>query len=70
MNSDPILEAALDAAKAIIEANWHEAKNCADENGHFSISLRIAVKDGKPARVKVTSRFSQSTSDEIVATIA
>jgi hypothetical protein len=68
--NDPIQEAALDAVKAIIEANWSEAKNCADENGNFSMSLRIAVKDGKPAKVKVTSRFSQSTSDEILATVA
>jgi hypothetical protein len=68
--NDPIQEAALDAVKAIIEANWNDAKNCADENGNFSMSVRISVKDGKPAKVKVTSRFSQSTSDEIVATIA
>lgn len=67
--NDPILEAAQAAVKDILEANWLPAKECGDENGNFSISLKVAVHDGKPAKIKVTSRFSQSTSDEIVATV-
>lgn len=49
----------------LLELHWKEARDSADDDGKFSISLRVTVSDGSPAKLKVTSRISTTSRDEI-----
>ena len=40
-----------------------EAKDSADDDGKFSIGLRISVSDGAPAKLKVRCRISKMITD-------
>ncbi|NDD52803.1 hypothetical protein EBZ39_02815 [bacterium] len=66
METDPLKQAALAAIKDLLDAHWEEAKNAQNEqSGAFGISFSVRVRQGKPVKIKVTSRISKSTSDEI-----
>jgi len=41
---------AIEHARNLLIAHWSEAKESADENGKFSIGLRISVQDGASAK--------------------
>ena len=56
---------ALGHLRELLDLHWREASDSADEDGKFAIGFRVAVSDGAPARVKVTSRISRTVTDEI-----
>jgi hypothetical protein len=60
---------ALGHLRELLDLHWREAWDSADEDGKFAISFRVAVSDGAPARVKVTSRISRTVTDEIESTV-
>jgi hypothetical protein len=60
---------ALDHLRELLDLHWQEAADSADEDGKFAIGFRVAVSDGAPARVKVTSRISRTVTDEIESTV-
>jgi len=75
---DPLLPATLDEAlktealdhlRELLDLHWREAKDSADEDGRFAIGFKVAVTDGAPARVKVTSRISRTVTDEIETSV-
>jgi len=55
--------------RELLELHWRAARDSADEDGRFAISFRVAVSDGAPARVKVTSRIATTVTDEIESTV-
>ena len=60
---------ALDHLRELLNLHWREAWDSADEDGKFAIGFKVAVSDGAPARVKVTSRISRTVTDEIESTV-
>ena len=60
---------ALDHLRELLDLHWREAKDSADEDGRFAIGFKVAVTDGAPAKVKVTSRISRTVTDEIESTV-
>ena len=60
---------ALGHLSELLDLHWREAKDSADEEGRFAIGLKVAVTDGAPAKVKVTSRISRTVTDEIESTV-
>jgi len=60
---------ALDHLRELLDLHWREAKDSADEDGRFAIGFKVAVSDGAPAKVKVTSRISRTVTDEIESTV-
>ena len=60
---------AIGHLRELLDLHWREAKDSADEDGRFAIGLKVAVTDGAPARVKVTSRISRTVTDEIESTV-
>lgn len=60
---------ALDHLRELLDLHWREAKDSADEDGKFAIGFKVAVTDGAPAKVKVTSRISRTVTDEIESTV-
>ena len=60
---------ALDHLRELLDLHWREAKDSADEDGRFAIGFKVAVSDGEPAKVKVTSRISRTVTDEIESTV-
>jgi hypothetical protein len=54
---------ALGHLRELLDLHWREASDSADEDGKFAIGFRVAVSDGAPARVKVTSRISRTVTD-------
>jgi len=66
---DALKAQALDHLRELLDLHWQEAKDSADEDGKFAIGFKVAVSDGAPARVKVTSRISRTVTDEIESTV-
>jgi hypothetical protein len=60
---------ALDHLRELLDLHWREAKDSADEDGRFAIGFKVAVTDGAPAKVKVTSRISRTVTDEIESSV-
>ncbi len=60
---------ALDHLRELLDLHWREARESADDEGRFAIGFRVAVSDGAPAKVKVTSRISRTVTDEIESTV-
>lgn len=60
---------ALDHLRELLDLHWREAWDSADEDGKFAIGFKVAVSDGAPAKVKVTSRISRTVTDEIESTV-
>jgi|GEM_PF-683087 len=54
---------ALGHLRELLDLHWREAWDSADEDGRFAIGFKVAVTDGAPARVKVTSRISRTVTD-------
>ncbi len=59
----------LDHLRELLDLHWREAKDSADEDGRFAIGFKVAVTDGAPAKLKVTSRISRTVTDEIESTV-
>ena len=55
----------VEHARELLTTHWAEAKDSADENGKFSIGLRISVENGSPAKLKVKCAISKTITDEI-----
>jgi hypothetical protein len=68
-NDDALKSQALDHLRELLDAHWHDARESADEEGRFAIGFKVAVKDGVPAKLKVTSRISTTITDEIESTV-
>jgi hypothetical protein len=69
-STDHILkEQALGHLRDLLEMHWREARDSADEDGKFAIGFKVAVTDGAPAKLKVTSRISTTITDEIESTV-
>lgn len=66
---EALKEQALDHLRELLDLHWREAWDSADEDGKFAIGFKVAVSDGAPARVKVTSRISRTVTDEIESTV-
>lgn len=64
-NELAIQNQALDNIRELLTTHWTEAKDSADENGKFSIGLRIAVENGSPSKLKVKCSISKTITDEI-----
>jgi hypothetical protein len=62
-------EQAIDHLRELLDAHWKTAKDSADDDGRFAIGFKVSVHDGAPAKIKVTSRISTTTSDEIESTV-
>jgi hypothetical protein len=65
----PIQNQALDHIRELLSLHWREAKDAADEDGKFSIGLRISVSDGAPTKLKVKCRISKMITDEVESTV-
>lgn len=68
-NDEALREQALAHLRDLLEAHWRDARDSADEEGRFAIGFKVAVKDGVPAKLKVTSRISTTITDEIESTV-
>ena len=68
-NDDALKAQALEHLRELLDTHWHDARESADEEGRFSISFKVAVTDGAPAKLKVTSRISTTITDEIESTV-
>ncbi|MBL9154750.1 MAG: hypothetical protein JNK37_19880 [Verrucomicrobiales bacterium] len=68
-NDDALKSQALDHLRELLDTHWHDARESADEEGRFAIGFKVAVKDGVPAKLKVTSRISTTITDEIESTV-
>ena len=66
MDTDqPLQDQAIEHVRELLATHWREAKDSADEDGKFSISLRISVLNGAPAKLKVKCSISKTITDEI-----
>ncbi len=66
MDTDtPLQDQALDHVRELLSTHWREAKDSADDDGKFAISLRISVQNGAPAKLKVKCSISKTITDEI-----
>ena len=68
-NDDALKAQALEHLRELLDSHWREARDSADEDGKFAISFKVAVTDGAPAKLKVTSRISTTITDEIESTV-
>jgi hypothetical protein len=59
----------LDHIRELLSLHWNKAKDAADEDGRFSIGLRISVSDGAPTRLKVKCRINKTITDEVESTV-
>ena len=65
----PEQEAALTAIADLMRSHFSDAEDSADEDGKFSIGFRATFDRGSsPTKVKVTSRISVTSTDEIETT--
>ena len=60
-----IQDQALTHIRDLVDTHWRDAKNSADEDGKFSIGLRLSVQQGAPAKLKVKCSISRTITDEI-----
>ena len=68
-NDDALKAQAIEHLRELLDTHWREARDSADEDGKFAISFKVAVTDGAPAKLKVTSRISTTITDEIESTV-
>lgn len=68
-NDDALKSQALDHLRELLDTHWRDARESADDEGRFAIGFKVAVKDGVPAKLKVTSRISTTITDEIESTL-
>ena len=68
-NDDALKSQALDHLRELLDTHWRDARESANEEGRFAIGFKVAVKDGVPAKLKVTSRISTTITDEIESTV-
>ena len=70
LSADEALKSqALDHLRELLDLHWREARDSADENGKFAIGFKVAVKDGVPVKLDVTTRISTSITDKIESTV-
>ncbi len=66
MDTDQQLQdQALNHMRDLLAVHWREAKDSADDEGKFSIGLRLSVQQGAPTKLKVACRISKTINDEI-----
>ena len=63
--NQPLQDQALNHMRDLLAVHWREAKDAADEDGKFSIGLRLSVQQGAPTKLKVACRISKTINDEI-----
>ena len=58
-------QAAIDAVKELLDAQFQEAEDSADEVGKFSLGFRVTFdRSHSPTKLKVTCRVTKITTDE------
>ena len=63
--ANPEQAAALSAIAELLAAHHAEAEDSADEDGKFSIAFKVTYdRSHSPTKLKVSSRISQSITDE------
>jgi hypothetical protein len=63
--ANPEQSAALSAITELLAAHHADAEDSADEDGKFSIAFKVTFdRSYNPTKLKVTSRISQSITDE------
>ena len=63
--ANPEQAAALSAIAELLAAHHAEAEDSADEDGKFSIAFKVTYdRSHSPTKLKVSSRISQSLTDE------
>ena len=63
-------QAAIDAVKELLDTQFQEAEDSADEDGKFSLGFRVTFdRSHSPTKLKVTCRVSKITTDEIECAI-
>lgn len=68
--TNPEQAAALSAIAELLAAHHAEAEDSADEDGKFSIAFKVTYdRSHSPTKLKVSSRISQSLTDEIQTTV-
>lgn len=68
--TNPEQSAALSAIAELLAAHHAEAEDSADEDGKFSIAFKVTYdRSHAPTKLKVSSRISQSITDEIQTTV-
>jgi hypothetical protein len=60
---DALKSQALDHRRELLESHRRESRDSADEDGRLAIGFKVAVADGLPAKLKVTSRISTTGTD-------
>jgi hypothetical protein len=66
MDTDTHLQdQALDHIRELLSTHWREAKDSADDEGKFTIGLRVCLQNGAPAKLKVKCSISKTITDEI-----
>ena len=59
-------QAAIEAAKELLDAHFSEAEDSADDNGKFSLGFRLIFdRSQSPTKIKVTCRVTTTITDEI-----
>ena len=64
-NDQPLQDQTLNHIRELLSVHWREAKDSADDDGKFSIGLRVTVTDGAPAKLKVKCSISKTITDEV-----
>lgn len=64
-NDQPLQDQAIEHIRELLTTHWREAKDSADDDGKFSIGLRVSVQNGAPAKLKVKCSISKTITDEI-----
>jgi len=58
-------QAAIEAAKELLDAHFSEAEDSADDNGKFSLGFRMTFdRSHSPTKIKVTCRVTTTITDE------
>ena len=61
---------ALDAIKELLEAQFREAEDSADDDGKFSISFKATFdRSHSPTMLKVVSRINRTLTDEVETSV-
>jgi hypothetical protein len=68
-NELTIQDKLIDHIRELLSTHWSEAKDSADDDGKFSIGLRVNVQEGASAKLKVKCSISKTMTDEIESTV-
>ena len=69
-NHSKLREAIVSAASDLLDIHWAEAMDARDEDGKFSVTIKVSITDGDPIKYLVTTSIPKGTiKDEIRGTV-